>query len=166
MAKKILYLDCEWFINQNMYLVGYAYNLRDKGQLWGRQLTRRRIEELFNGVDYVVFWGPDIGMLEKCFEMELKGRYKCINFLTVVRYLHPRAKSFKLAHWERLAGIQRETMEYKTDIWKLSEDWTKNRARCLQYNMEDVINMVYVQRYVFKRFEISWRHVEPFMLVP
>lgn len=165
MAKRILYLDCEWFINQEMYLVGYAYNLRDKGQLWGRQLTSQRIEKLFEGVDHVVFWGPDIGMLEKCFQIEIRTRYHCINFLNVVRTIHPRARSFKLSHWERLAGIRRETLEYKTNIWKLSEDWTRNRCRCLQYNMEDVVNMVHVQRYVFNRFSVSWRDMKNFRLI-
>lgn len=163
-TKKILYIDAEWFISQKMYLLGYAWNLREFGQLYGRALTADNVAKLFAKADYIAFWGPDIGMLEKCFNLKLREQHCCINLLTVARTLHPRAKSHKLAHWEKLAGAKRTTIEYKTNIWKLSIDWKNNRERCLTYNREDVINMVRVQRYIFERFKVGWNDMENFRL--
>lgn len=154
---KELYLDCEWLITQKMYLIGYAYNLRTGVQLYEKTLTRKNILKMLEGVTKIYFWGPDIGMIEKCFSLKLKEKYFCVNLLTVMRALEPASESFKLAHFESLAGIKRTTMEYKADIRNLHRDWAnpKKRYLALKYNREDVMNMVKVKRYFFDKHKIT-----------
>ena len=62
--RKELYIDAEWFITQKMYLIGYAYNMSQYGQLWGKALNARNIKKMLKGVERIYFYGPDIGMLE------------------------------------------------------------------------------------------------------
>ena len=38
--KKELYLDCEWFIGGELFLIGYATNLKNYGQLYDETLTK------------------------------------------------------------------------------------------------------------------------------
>ena len=35
-----LYIDLEWFFNQELFLVGYAYSVTTFGQLYDESLTR------------------------------------------------------------------------------------------------------------------------------
>lgn len=154
---KELYLDCEWFITQKMYLIGYAYNLRTGVQLYEKTLTRKNVLKMLEGVTKIYFWGPDIGMIEKCFNLKLRERYFCVNLLAVMRAIEPHSDSFKLAHFEELAGIKRTTMEYKSDIRNLHRDWKnpKKRYLALKYNKEDVLNMVRVKRFFFTKHGIT-----------
>lgn len=152
-----LYIDCEWFISQKMYLIGYAYNLKTIRQLYEKTLTRKNVLKMLEGVTVIYFWGPDIGMIEKCFNLKLRERYFCVNLLAVMRAIEPHSDSFKLAHFEKLAGIERTTMEYKADIRNLHRDWAnpKKRYLALKYNQEDVLNMIKVKRYFFKKNGIT-----------
>lgn len=164
--KKELYVDAEWFISQRMYLLGYAYNLRQYGQLYGKALCRENVRNMLRNVDTVYFWGPDIGMLEKCFRISIRNRVRCINLLKVMHYIEPNAISYKLAHFESLAGIHRKTMEYKSNIWTLHRDWKdpQKRQRALLYNMEDVLNMLRVKRYFWKKHGITREHEDMFSM--
>lgn len=155
--RKELYIDAEWFITQEMYLIGYAYNMSQYGQLWGKALNARNIKKMLKGVERIYFYGPDIGMLEKCFKMELRTKYKCVNILRAMRRLYPNLKHYRLCNFEKRMGIKRETMEYKSDIWNLHRDWQdpKKRQRALLYNMEDVLNMIKVKRYYWRKHNIT-----------
>ena len=161
-----IYIDAEWFISQKMYLLGYAYDLRNYGQLYGRPLNRANVIKLLKNVTTIYFWGPDIGMLEKCFNINLREQYCCVNLLKAMRILEPRAKCYKLAHFEKLAGFQRKTMEYKGNIWNLHRDWKdpKHRERALLYNREDVLYMLRVKRYFFRKHGVTQSHLVAFCL--
>jgi len=43
-----LYLDCEWFLNQKIFLVGYAYSISEHGQLYESTLTVDHLEKIVN----------------------------------------------------------------------------------------------------------------------
>lgn len=154
---KELYLDCEWFITQKMYLIGYAHSLKSCEQLYEKTLTKTNVKKMLDGVSKIYFWGPDIGMIEKCFNLNIKEKYICINLLTVMRRLEPTSSSFRLSHFEKKAGIVRTTMQYKQDIRNLHRDWAnpKKRYLALKYNREDVINMIKVKRYFFEKHKVS-----------
>jgi uncharacterized protein YprB with RNaseH-like and TPR domain len=117
-------------------------------------------------VDTIFFYGPDIAMIEKNFGIDLRNNYNCVNLLTMFRYYAPRVKLHKLADWEKRAGITRETMRYKSNIWKLVEDWynPKKKKRCLQYNAEDVINLLLVKKWFFKKYGLRKSHALAFCL--
>ncbi|MDD3479644.1 MAG: hypothetical protein PHI42_04590 [Paludibacteraceae bacterium] len=50
-----IYIDAEWFISQEMYLLGYAYDLRNYGQLYGRPLNRANVIKLLKNVTTVTY---------------------------------------------------------------------------------------------------------------
>ena len=165
-SKKSVYLDCEWFTNQKIFLIGYCYDERTLYQLYGRALVSQNIKKMLSGVDTIYFYGPDIAQIEKNFGINLRKKYRCVNLLTMFRHYAPRLKSHKLAYMEKLAGIERETIRYKTNIWKLIEDWhdPKRKKRCLQYNADDVINLLLVKKWFFKKYGLRKSHTVPFCL--
>lgn len=186
---KSIYIDGEWnsmTTPQKFYLLGYCFDERHSGWLYDENdytymgktayklpykgmnlLTRKHVLELFRGVDNIYFYGPDIGMLEKCFNINLKDKYNCINLLAATKQLEPDAPSHKLVHYERQAGIYRETDGYKhNSIFNVHRDWytsPRHRARVLLYNKEDVINLLKVKRFLYKKYgvtkkqELNWK---------
>jgi len=165
MAKSI-YFDGEWFLNQQIYLIGYAYNQARTYQIYGYQLNRANFARILEGVDVIYCYGPDVGMLEKYFKCDLKNHYICINLLTIIKKLEPNLPDYKLCTLEKLAGIQRETMEYKSNIFQLHKDWyiPERRARALKYNREDVNNLIRVKTFFFQRHGITLKDIERFRL--
>ena len=166
MKQKSIYLDCEWFANQQIFIIGYCYSETTLRQLYGRALTWQNVEKILKDVDTIYFYGPDIGHIEKTFGLELRQNYRCVNLLTMFRHYAPRVKSHKLADWEKRAGIRRETSRYKSSIWSLYKDWhdPKKKLRCLQYNAEDVVNLLRVKRWFFKKYRLKKSDTLPFCL--
>jgi len=149
-----LFIDAEWFINQQMFVLGYGYNIGSVNQLYHSKLTRENVKRLFKPVTgYVYFYGPDVGMVEKCFDLEIRENYKCINLLKLFRQFMPGLKSYKLSEIEKIYGLQRapESIEYKANIFKLMSDWNNPRLQklILQYNFEDVANLIRLKRILF-----------------
>jgi hypothetical protein len=147
-----LYLDLEWFFNQEIFLIGYAYSLTNYGQLYDQTLTIENIKRLLEPIDgYIFFYGPDIGMLEKSTGLDIRNNYSCINLLKVFRDIMPGLDSYRLAYLEEMFEIKRSQRQYKSNIFKLAEDWNNpyKKPHVLKYNMEDVINLVRLKREVF-----------------
>jgi len=153
-----LYLDLEWFTNQNLFLIGYAYNIKDFGQLYENTLTVDHLEKVFEQADgYVYFYGPDIAMLEKFFNINIRKHCNCVNLIRVFRAALPGRKSYKLSELEKSYGIKRSTLQYKTNIFKMWHDWNdlKLRKLILKYNQEDVINLIRLKKYIFNDCSIT-----------
>ena len=105
-------------------------------------------------------------MLEKFFDCDLKTYYWCFNLLTIIKRLEPDLPSYKLADLEKIVGIQRETMEYKSNIWQLHRDW-KNPLKkqfALQYNREDVTNLIKIKNHFFQKHGITRKDIEQYRL--
>lgn len=148
-----LYLDLEWFMNQDIYLIGYAYSLTNAGQLYDETLTMENIISMLEPVDgSIYFYGPDIGMLEKNTGLEIRENFKCVNLLKVFKNLLPGLPSYRLSYLEEMFGISRSQKQYKTNIFKLVEDWNNRykKKMVLKYNLEDVVNLVRLNRMLFK----------------
>jgi uncharacterized protein YprB with RNaseH-like and TPR domain len=164
---KSVYLDCEWFhTNQKIFILGYCYDETNVYLMYDRSLAKSNIEKMLSGVDTIYFYGPDIAMIEKNFRMNLRENYNCVNLLPLFRHHAPRVKSHKLADWEKRAGIERETLRYKSNIWNLYDDWNdpKKKKRCLQYNADDVINLLRVKKWFFKKYGLTKRDALGFCL--
>lgn len=163
---KNLFIDAEWFLNQQVYLVGYAYNLQVYDQLHGITINRAAFETILRGVDAIYCYGPDVGMLEKFFDCDLKTYYYCFNLLSIIKKLEPNLPSYKLADLEKMVGIQRETMEYKSNIWQLHKDWQNpiKRHYALKYNEEDVLNLIRVKNFFFQKHGITRKDIEDLRL--
>lgn len=142
---KNLYIDCEWFVNQKIFLVGWAYSIAEHGQLYDQNLTRTNVIKLLNEVDgYIFFYGPDIAMLEKNFQIDIRNNFCCVNLLRVIRKYEPFLNSYKLSEVEKYYFITRSVFEYKQNIFRIFKDWFHPRLRklVLLYNKDDVLNLV------------------------
>ncbi|MEI6555522.1 MAG: ribonuclease H-like domain-containing protein [Paludibacter sp.] len=163
---KSIFIDAEWFLSQKIYLIGYAYNLQGTFQLHDKTINEWSFNGILRDVDVIYCYGPDVGMLEKFFDCDLKTYYWCFNLLTIIKRLEPDLPSYKLADLEKIVGIQRETMEYKSNIWQLHRDW-KNPLKkqfALKYNREDVENLIRVKNYFFQKHGITRKDIEKYRL--
>ena len=158
-----LYLDLEWFFNQEVYLIGYAYNISTATLLHDETLTMENIQAMLEPVDgYIYFYGPDIGMLEKSTGLDIRNNFRCINLLKVFRDIMPGMDSYKLSHFEEMFEIKRSQKQYKTNIWKLVEDWKNpyKKQKVLKYNYEDVVNLVRLKEDIFRLYEVGGEYLE------
>lgn len=149
---KDLYLDAEWFIGGDVFLLGWARSGTEYGQLHDDTLTTGAFEEILQRTTGIIyFYGPDIGVLEKHFEIDIREKYHCVNLLKVVKDYVPGCKNYKLATLEKMFHIKRNRNEYKANIFSIFQDWRKPQVKSLvlQYNMEDVINLYKLKEIIF-----------------
>ena len=159
-----LYIDCEWFSNQKMFLIGYAYSLNESGQLYDWTLKKQNFIKVLKKVDgFIFFYGPDIGMLEKYFSMDIRHKYRCINLLPVFKKHYPGLESYRLCELEKHFNLVRSSAQYKKNIRTLIKDWfiPSRKKNALKYNTEDVLNLIRVKNKVF-----SFAKVTPQKLLP
>ena len=159
MKHKELYLDGEWFIGGKIFLIGYCFELGGCRQLYLRQLSKAKFLSLLDRLSpgaNIYFYGPDIGVIEKHFEIRIRERYRCINLLKVFRQVLPPRASYKLASIEKTFGIKRARVEYKKNIRDIFKDWydPKKRKRVMMYNIEDVEYLRELKRLIFKKYKI------------
>jgi uncharacterized protein YprB with RNaseH-like and TPR domain len=152
-----IYLDCEWTIDQNIFLIGYAYADGRAGALHGSRLTKRSFERLLDGMEHIIVYGPDIAYLEKFFNIELRQDYICINALKLFRQTLPGLPSYKLAFVETLFAVGRQKRKYKTSVFTIWRDWydPEKRKHVILYNREDVVNLRRLFRIIVTRYSIT-----------
>lgn len=156
---KSLYLDLEWFIGGDIFLIGYCFERGGVFQLHHASLTKAKFNRVLSQLDpgaKIYFYGPDIGVLEKYFEMDIRNRFFCVNLLQVFRQIMPRLKSYKLADIERKFKIKRARQEYKKNIFHIFHDWKSYKWRkfVLAYNYEDVANLRALKVVIFKKYSV------------
>ncbi len=163
MNKTDLYIDLEWFFNQQIFLVGYAYSVTNYNQLYDENLNVYNIQQMLAPVNgYIYFYGPDIGMLEKNTGLDIRNNYRCVNLLKVFRDIMPGMDSYKLASFEEMFEINRSQRQYKSNIFKLAEDWNNpyKKQHVLKYNLEDVVNLVRLKKEIFSIYGIGEEYLE------
>lgn len=165
MRRTHLYIDAEWYIGGDVFLIGYAYSQKNFGQLYDSSLNLTAFQKLLRHVKYIYCYGPDVGILETYFGINLRDNYICVNLLRIFRQFIKTA-SFKLADIEKKFGIIRKETEYKKSIFKIWYDWTKKskKLRILQYNKEDVIHMLKLWKIIESKFKITSNHLIKFKL--
>lgn len=153
-----LYLDGEWFIGGEIFLLGWSRDTRQFGQLYDDSLTEERFQELLDDTTgKIYFYGPDIGIIEKFFQIDIRSNYHCVNLLKVFKDNLPGLDSYKLANIEKLYNLKRNRQEYKANIFSIFRDWRKPQVKSLvlQYNREDVINMAKLKHIIFTQFDVE-----------
>ncbi len=164
---KNLFIDAEWFPNQELFLVGYSREDANVKQLYSRSLTTRNFKRILDDTKgHIYFYGPDIALCENHFGMDIRNNYDCINMLRITRACMPGAKSWKLAHMEKVFGCKRNVAKYKKSIFQIYDDWNdkKYRERVLQYNADDVRNLVIIKQRLFKRYSISREYLDSIVM--
>jgi len=153
-----IYLDCEWFPNQQIFLIGYGYSVNNCGQLYDGGITLGNLNKILKPVTgYIYFYGPDVGMLEKYFNIDIRHRYKCINLMPIFRHALPGLESYRLCELEKLFKLHRSGAQYKKDIRTLIRDWHHpiRKKSALKYNLEDVQNLIKLKRMIFSEVNIT-----------
>lgn len=152
-----IYIDCEWYPRGRIFLIGFKINKKKPKALWGRQLERFPIYlDRYN--EHILFvFGPDISYLEKHFDVSLKPNHICINVLRMVKDLEPNRDSFKLAAIEKSLGIKRKVDKYKTDIFKIWDDWKvlDIRSQIISYNLQDVNSLEIVATHFIEKYNLK-----------
>ncbi len=154
-----LYIDDEWYLGGKIFLHSFATDDSRCSQLWGSWLTRQNVIQSLqlakNGMLFI--YGPDIGMLERDFNLKIKKNYTCINLLRVFKHLVPNRSSYALADLEEDYGINRKVKKYKENIFTIYRDFHNHEKRraVLQYNREDVLNLRELKEIIFKKHGIS-----------
>lgn len=126
-------------------------------QLYGKKLTKPKVKITLNKVENIFFYGPDIGIIEKNFGFDLRSNFRCFNLLKIFRQVLPPQKSYKLSDLETKFGIHRTRSEYKKNMFHIFNDWRNadKRKRVLQYNREDVVNLMKLKRIIFKKYGVK-----------
>lgn len=153
-----LYLDAEWFIGGEIFLIGWSRDTKQFGQLHDESLTESNFQELLDETTgKIYFYGPDIGIIEKFFQLDIRSNYHCVNLLKVFKDNLPGLPSYKLAEIEKKYGLIRNRNEYKSNIFSIFKDWRKPQVKSLvlQYNREDVINMAKLKHIIFIQFDVE-----------
>ncbi|HMW40277.1 MAG: ribonuclease H-like domain-containing protein [Saprospiraceae bacterium] len=156
MSRNEIYIDAEWYIGGDVFLIGYASHDKDHGQLYDSYLNVRHFNKLIREKLYIYVYGPDIGVLEKFYGINLRDNFICVNLLKIFRR-HIKARSYKLADIEKMFGIRRNRTEYKKSIFEIWNDWHRpaKRERILEYNQEDVINLIKLWKIIREEYEID-----------
>lgn len=153
-----LYLDCEWFIGGDIFLVGYARDAKNFASLYDQSLTAANFQNILQDTTgKIYFYGPDIGVLEKHFGIDIRSNYHCVNLLKVFRDKLPGLKNYRLATIEKLYGLKRNRNEYKANIFSIFQDWRRPQVKSLvlQYNQEDVVNLVRLKHIIFAQKDVD-----------
>lgn len=163
---KNLFIDAEWYLNQDIYLIGYAYDLSATYQLYDSTINKLSFASILTDVDAIYCYGPDIGMLEKFFDCDLKTYYYCFNLLSIIKKYDAHFPSYRLSDLEKFIGLQRTTSEYKANIFNLHKDWKDpvKRSYAMKYNQEDVHNMIRVKNFFFQLNKITRKDIVKYRL--
>jgi len=155
---KEIYIDCEWFISGELFLIGYCYSKNKFDQLHHKTLTKKKFLNLLNPGITIYCYGPDIAILEKYFNIDIRNKYNCVNLLYIFRKFLKGPKNYKLNTIEKYFGIQR-TVDYKAKIHDMFRDWFTKPQYVIKYNQEDVINLYLVKQLVFKKHNIRKKDI-------
>ncbi len=164
---KNIFFDCKWFPNQKIFIIGYAYNLNSFGQLYDSSITKKNFINLLKPVNgYIFFYGPDIGILEKFFLMDIRHNYNCVNLMPIFSQFTPLLNSHRLCDLEKTFGLKRSSAQYKKNIRLLIEDWKNpdGKKNALKYNQEDVLNLIRLKNIIFKNCNIPKYILPDYML--
>ncbi|MEI2693698.1 MAG: ribonuclease H-like domain-containing protein [Saprospiraceae bacterium] len=156
-----LFLDCEWTLDQNIFLISYAFKNGSSGSIYGQNLNKSYIRNFLIGVKFIYVYGPDIAYLEKNFPIDFRERYYCINMLKLVKIMITGLDSYKLEHIEKLLGINRTTRKYKTSVFTIWKDWhdIRKRQHVIRYNLEDSRNLREVFYYLERNCGLNRKHI-------
>lgn len=162
-----LYLDLEWtqiwknneYKRQNIILAGFYIPNVLKKQLYDSTYSKKEFQKILNKLnpenDLILFHGPDIGYLEKEFDMNIRDHFYCINMQKVLK-TYTRRKKIGLKHLEKEFKIKRNypVLEHH-EIRRFWGYGGKKKSLVLGYNMEDIVNLYHLKKAICKQYKVT-----------
>ena len=153
-----IFLDTEYEdMGGPVFLVGILSSHGEEFSLYGSGLRRNTFLNILKNKRRIFVYGPDIGKLEKHFNLDIKNNWSCINVLSIVRKYLPFLESKSLANVEKFLSLERSTLAFKNNTRDLSIHWKNPKLRdgIINYNMEDVVFLEAVYNILYKFFRFN-----------
>lgn len=168
------YLDIETDRRGNLSVVGVFLEYGKFIQLYGEDITTLNVETILREANIVVTFNGDrfdLPVIKRDLNLDVKATHHSLDLFNVKKQLGIKGG---LKELERLFGIVRKTeglngydamllWEKYTRIDKLDDNERFNALNLLlEYNKEDVINLVALEKALFKMIErcVSWNHLK------
>jgi hypothetical protein len=165
--KKELFISASWFIGGDIYLISYAFDLLNYGTLSGSQLTRTNVLNLLKKADTIFVYGCDTGIIEKHFNMEVRGNYNVVNCLKLFRDLLPWwYTSMQLTDLFKQFGIEKKTEKNESTIWEILRNWSnpQTRKKEIEFSVDEIICFVRLQRTIANKYHITKSNLKQYFL--
>lgn len=150
-----LYIDTEWFLNQNIFLIGYKFGKYRVGTI--SNPTRADVLRLLRRKHkYIFVYGPDIKMLEKAFNLNIRKNHFCVNSLKLAKH-YLRHKKYSLSYLEKIYKIDRRQKKYKENIFQMFVDWEIDwkRKYIISYNKQDVRTLAFLTDKILRENKVD-----------
>lgn len=141
-----IFIDCEWIPGDYITILGAYCSCKDRFQLYDKSLTKTNFIDFIEGCKgrrtepFLFCHGPDIGRIERYFNLDLKKKYPCVNVQKAFRQF-TRFNKVGIYHLERKFGIPRGWVMSWEDMelyWKIRKEYRKH---VLDYNWDDCVNL-------------------------
>lgn len=153
-----IFLDTEYADKGgDIFLISLLTSHGEEYTLYGANLRWNVLYNILKGKKRIFVYGPDIGKLEKQFNVDIKSRWICVNVLSIVRYCLPDLPSKSLVSVEKFMKLQRSTSSFKKYTRKLEVHWRnkKKRIGIIDYNKEDVLFLELVYNLMYDVFRFN-----------
>jgi uncharacterized protein len=153
------YLDVETDRRGNVCVIGIFSQPKGFVQFYGQDVTADKLEKALSGVKTIVTFNGDcfdLRVLKKYFNLDYTGSDSSLDLLKVKKSLGLRGG---LKELEKLYGIKRKTEGidgYKAILlWEkyLKKGHMKALKLLLEYNKEDVLNLISLEKIFAKQLE-------------
>lgn len=153
-----IFLDTEYKDKGGeIFLMSLRSTHGDEYILYGPSLRKNVLLKILKNKKRIFVYGPDIGKLEKQFNIDIKSRWICVNVLSIVREFMPDLPSKSLLAVERYLNLERSTAHFKKYTRTLEKHW-KNKSKregIMNYNMEDVVFLEVVYNILSEVFKFN-----------
>ena len=162
-----IFLDAEWTLDQQIFLIAYAFRNGYSGSIYGSDLNKHYMKRLLRPVRYIYVYGPDIAYLEKNFPIDFREDFYCINMLKMVKIILPGLPSYKLESLEKMFSLHRSTRKYKTSVFTIWKHWADpvKRQHVIRYNLEDARNLRELYYILESDYGLRQKHVHQCRLI-
>ncbi|HQN16659.1 MAG TPA: ribonuclease H-like domain-containing protein [Bacteroidales bacterium] len=153
-----IFLDTEYADKGgDIFLISIRSTHGDEYTLYGANLRWNVIEKILRNKKRIFVYGPDIGKMEKQFNVDLKSRWICVNVLSIVREYLPDLPSKSLVEVEKFMKLERSTASFKKYTRNLDIHWKnkKKRAGIIDYNKEDTLFLELVYNLIHDVFKFD-----------
>lgn len=153
-----IFLDTEYKDKGgDIFLISLRSSHGEEYTLYGANLRWNVLYKILKGKKRIFVYGPDIGKLEKHFNVDIKSRWICVNVLSIVRDFLPELPSKSLVEVEKFMKLERSTAHFKKYTRKLEVHWRdkKKRSGIIDYNKEDTLFLELVYNLMFDVFKFN-----------
>jgi hypothetical protein len=153
-----IFLDTEYADKGgDIFLISLRSSHGEEYTLYGPSLRWNVLAKILKNKRRIFVYGPDIGKMEKQFNVNIKSRWICVNVLSIVREYLPDLPSKSLIEVEKHMKLERSTASFKKYTRKLELHWRnkKKRLGIIDYNKEDVLFLELVYNILLDVFKFD-----------